>query len=412
MRVYAQKTEGNNMEFLKRTWAEINLDALHQNISEIRNAIPADTGIIGVVKADAYGHGDWYIASELEKMGVNFFAVSNLEEALSLRRKEIGGDILILGVTPYSRASDLARNNITQAVYSSEYARKLSAEAVRAGVTIRCHIKLDTGMGRIGFVVRENLNPVEEIKAVAALPGLCIEGVFSHFSSADDITPEGIAYTELQQQRFDRTVDELEQAGIHFRCRHLQNSAGIENERDCHYNYVRAGIILYGMPVDTKAGCALNLRPLLSIRSVVSMVKTLPAGNCISYGRHYITDGDRKIATIPIGYADGYLRCMSGRASVLIRGKRARVIGNVCMDQIMVDVTGIDGVAEGDIATIVGQDGEDSITFDELAGYADTISYELFCLIGKRVPRVYFKDGKEVGAVNYLLNEISMDMPE
>ncbi len=400
------------MEFLKRTWAEIDLDALHQNIAEIRKAIPADTGIIGVVKADAYGHGDWYIASELGKLGVRFFAVSNLEEALSLRRREIEGDILVLGVTPYTRVADLARYDITQAVYSSEYARNLSAAAAQAGVSIRCHIKLDTGMGRIGFIVREGLDPLEEIKAVAALPGLCIEGIFSHFSSADDITPEGAAYTRLQQQRFDRTVEALEQAGLHFRYRHLQNSAGIENERDCHYNFVRAGIIMYGMPVDTKEGCALDLHPLLSIRSVVSMVKTLPAGNCISYGRHYTTDRDRKIATIPIGYADGYLRCMSGKASVLIRGKRARVIGNVCMDQIMVDVTGIDGVAEGDIATIVGHDGEDCITFDELAGYAGTISYELFCLIGKRVPRVYFRDGKEVGAVNYILGEISVDLPE
>lgn len=400
------------MEFLKRTWAEIDLDALHQNIAEIRKVIPADTGIIGVVKADAYGHGDWYIASELSKLGVHFFAVSNLEEALSLRRKEIEGDILILGVTPCTRAADLAHYGITQAVYSSEYARKLSDAAVKAGVTIRCHIKLDTGMGRIGFIVREDIDPVEEIKAVAALPGLSIEGVFSHFSSADDITEDGLAYTRLQQQRFDRTVEALEKAGVHFRCRHLQNSAGIENERSCHYNYVRAGIIMYGMPVDTREGCALDLHPLLSIRSVVSMVKTLPAGNCISYGRHYTTEGDRRIATIPIGYADGYLRCMSGKASVLIRGKRARVIGNVCMDQIMVDVTGIEGAAAGDIATIVGKDGEDAITFDELAGYADTISYELFCLIGKRVPRVYFRDGMEVGAVNYLLNEISIDMPE
>lgn len=400
------------MEFLKRTWAEIDLDALHQNIAEIRKVIPADTGIIGVVKADAYGHGDWYIASELSKLGVHFFAVSNLEEALSLRRKEIEGDILILGVTPCTRAADLAHYGITQAVYSSEYARKLSDAAVKAGVTIRCHIKLDTGMGRIGFIVREDIDPVEEIKAVATLPGLSIEGVFSHFSSADDITEDGLAYTRLQQQRFDRTVEALEKAGVHFRCRHLQNSAGIENERSCHYNYVRAGIIMYGMPVDTREGCALDLHPLLSIRSVVSMVKTLPAGNCISYGRHYTTEGDRRIATIPIGYADGYLRCMSGKASVLIRGKRARVIGNVCMDQIMVDVTGIEGAAAGDIATIVGKDGEDCITFDELAGYADTISYELFCLIGKRVPRVYFRDGREVGAVNYLLNEISIDMPE
>ena len=386
------------MEFLKRTWAEINLDALRHNIEAIRSAIPPKTGIIAVVKADAYGHGDGYIASELEQLGIRFFAVSNLEEALSLRRKGIKGNILILGPTPYRRAADLAGD--------------LSRAAVAAGVTVHCHIKLDTGMGRIGFVVREDQDPTEEIQKVTSLPGLQFDGIFSHFSSADDITPEGEAYTVLQQQRFDRTVASLEAAGIHFTCRHLQNSAGIENERDCLYDYVRAGIILYGMPVDTKKGCALDLHPLLSIRSVVTMVKTLHAGNAVSYGRHYTTDQDRIIATVPIGYADGYLRCMSCKASVLIRGKRARVIGNVCMDQIMVDVTDIPGVSEEDVVTIVGTDGDDCITFDELAGYADTISYELFCLIGKRVPRVYYRDGKEVGAVNYLIDEPLTNLPE
>ena len=400
------------MEFLKRTWAEINLDALKHNIEAIRSAVPPQTGIIAVVKADAYGHGDGYIAGELEQLGIHFFAVSNLEEALSLRRKGVKGDILILGPTPYRRAADLAGYGITQTVYSSQYAGDLSRAAVAAGVKVHCHIKLDTGMGRIGFVVREDQDPAEEIKQVTSLPGLQFDGIFSHFSSADDITPEGEAYTMLQQQRFDRTVAALEAAGIHFTFRHLQNSAGIENERSCQYDYVRAGIILYGMPVDTKKGCALDLQPLLSIRSVVTMVKTIHAGNAVSYGRHYTTDKDRIIATVPIGYADGYLRCMSGKASVLIRGKRARVIGNVCMDQIMVDVTDIPGVSEEDIVTIVGTDGDDCITFDELAGYADTISYELFCLIGKRVPRVYYREGKEVGAVNYLIDEPLTNLPE
>ena len=399
------------MEFLKRTWAEINLDALKGNIEAIRSAIPKDTGIIAVVKADAYGHGDEYIASELESLGIRFFAVSNLEEALSLRRKGIKSDILILGPTPYRRAKELARNNISQAVFSSEYARDLSHAAADAGVNVRCHLKLDTGMGRIGFVVRENQDPVNEIKRIYSLPGLAFEGIFSHFSSADDITEAGEDYTVLQRQRFDRTIQALEESGIHFRFKHLQNSAGIENERSCHYDYVRAGIILYGMPVDTKEGCALPLHPILSIRSVVTMVKTLRAGNAISYGRHYTTESDRIIATVPIGYADGYLRCMSGKASVLIRGKRAQVVGNVCMDQIMVDVTDIPGVAEDDIVTIVGRDGDDAITFDELAGYAGTISYELFCLIGKRVPRVYYREGKEVGAVNYLIDEPLTNLP-
>mgnify|MGYP001191299248 CR=1 FL=1 len=398
-------------DLLKRTWTEIDLDRLAANVDIIRERANG-CQLMAIVKADAYGHGDSVIAPELCRLGISFFGVSNIEEAISLRRAGVGGEILILGVTPPELAQVLARQNISQAVFCMEYARRLEEAARAAGVCVKAHLKVDTGMGRIGFVVREDQDPTEEIKQVANLPGLELGGIFSHFSSADDITPEGEAYTVLQQQRFDRTVESLEKAGIHFNCRHLQNSAGIENERDCQYDYVRAGIILYGMPVDTKNGCALNLHPLLSIRSVVTMVKMLHGGNPVSYGRHYTTPEDRIIATVPIGYADGYLRCMSGKASVLIRGKRAKVIGNVCMDQIMVDVTDIPGVSEEDIVTIVGTDGNDCITFDELAGYADTISYELFCLIGKRVPRVYYRDGKEVGAVNYLIDEPLTNLPE
>ena len=396
------------MEFLKRTWAEIDLDALKENLHAIRRALPEKTGIIAVVKADAYGHGDQYIAGELARLGIRFFAVSNLEEALSLRRHGIPGDILVLGPTPWKRAADLAAHDIIQTVHSAPYARSLSAEAALRGVQVRVHLKLDTGMGRIGFVVREDTDPLPEIEAAVRLPGLKAEGIFSHFSSADDITGEGEDYTRLQRERFDRTVDALEARGVRFACKHLQNSAGIENLRDCRYDYVRAGIILYGMPVDTREGCALPLRPLLSIRSVVTMVKTLGPENPVSYGRRYVTGSPTVIATVPIGYADGYLRCMSGRASVLIHGRRARVIGSVCMDQIMVNVTGIPDVKEDDPVTIVGKDGEEEITFDELARYAGTISYELFCLIGKRVPRVYFRDGKEVGEVNYLSDNLAV----
>lgn len=392
------------MEFLKRTWAEIDLDALRENVKAIQSVLPENTGMIAVVKADAYGHGDHYIAAELEKMGIHFFAVSNLEEGLSLRRHGIEGDILVLGPTPWRRAADLASHNIIQTVHSLPYAEALSRQAEADGVQVRGHLKLDTGMGRIGFVVREDEDPRPEIRAVVALPGLKMEGIFSHFSSADDITGEGEAYTALQRERFDRTVKALEAEGIRFACHHLQNSAGIENERDCRYDYVRAGIILYGMPVDTKEGCSLPLHPVLSIRSVVTMVKTLHGGNAVSYGRHYVTPGDQVIATVPIGYADGYLRCMTGKASVLIHGKRAKVIGSVCMDQIMVDVTGIPDVKEDDPVTIVGRDGEEEITFDELAGYAGTINYELVCLIGKRVPRVYYRNGEAVGTVNYLFD--------
>ena len=389
------------MEFLKRTWAEIDLNALDHNYREIRNRLPAGTGIMAVVKADGYGHHDRFAALELQELGVEWFGVSNLEEALSLRRCGVTGRILILGFTPPEKADLLAAENITQTILSTDYAARLSAEAVKKGVTVEGHVKLDTGMRRIGFFVGPEDDPTEEIAAVCGLPGLSLNGIFSHFSSSDDLTPEGLAFTEQQRQRFDNVVEKLAHRGITFRLRHLQNSAGILNQ-NCNYELARAGLILYGMAVDALPGRELDLHPVMTLRSTVAMVKTIESGEPVSYSRTYTTPAPTKVATVPIGYADGYLRMFSNRASVLIRGKRAPIIGNVCMDQMMVDVSGIPDVTEGDRVTVVGRDGGEEITFDELAAIAGTINYELVCLVGKRVPRVCLKDGKVVDVFDYL----------
>ncbi|MEG2597501.1 MAG: alanine racemase [Oscillospiraceae bacterium] len=390
------------MDFLKRTWAEIDLDALAANLHEIQKRLSPSTKLMAIVKADAYGHGDIFIARELEKLGITDFGVSNLEEALSLRKDGIEGEILILGVTPASFAKQLADYDITQTVCSSSYAAELCHTATESNVRVKCHIKLDTGMGRIGFVVGDDMDPTAEIAEVCALPHLHFCGIFSHFSSSDDKSEAGISYTQKQMERFDRTIASLEAKGIHFQTKHLQNSAGILNLPNCRYDLVRAGIIMYGLPVAALPGCEIPLTPVMSIRSMISMVKYVHAGDCISYSRKFTAEKERRLATVPIGYADGYLRAFSGKASMIVNGHYAKIVGSICMDQLMLDVTDIPDVKDGDIATVIGTDGACSICFDDLAELANTINYEMVCLVGKRVPRVYLKNGKVVGVVDYI----------
>lgn len=395
------------MEFFKRTWAEINLDALDENTEAIRAALPAGTEMMAVVKADAYGHGDRMVSRELESLGIKWFGVSNLEEAVSLRTAGIRGDILIFGYTPPGFAGELSRQNISQAVFNAGYAEELSAAAQEAGVTVKGHLKIDTGMGRIGFPCGHPDDTLDDLIRCCKLPGLSITGIFSHFSSSDDPSPEGVAYTREQQRRFDAVTNGLKKQGISIPFRHLQNSAGIVSYPDSHYEGVRAGIILYGQPLDFLPGRGIRLRPVMSLRSTVAMVKTVEKGDCISYSRTFTAPKTMRIATIPVGYADGYLRAFSNRADVLIRGKRAPVIGNVCMDQLMVDVSHIPDASVNDLVTLAGQDGGEEITFSELAGIAGTIHYELLCLVGKRVPRVFLRGGKvvEVRDLNSLFEE-------
>lgn len=266
---------------------------------------------------------------------------------------------------------------------------------------MRCHLKADTGMGRIGFSAFEGELPLRELSEVCSLPGLSVVGAFTHFSSADDLSEEGMEYTRDQIRRFDGFVAALERFSGKLCEIHAQNSAGILNERELRYDFARAGVILYGMPVETKEGCGIPLKPVMSLKSVVAMLKQEPRGRSIGYSRRYVTRGGERIATIPIGYADGYSRALSGKAELLVRGRRAPVVGNICMDQLMADVSGVAGVREGDVVTLVGRDGEEEITFGEIADKLGTIHYELSCAVGKRVPRVYREKGQIVQVEDY-----------
>lgn len=389
---------------LKRTWAEINLDKVKYNLTSIRRAAGQQTKIMAVIKADGYGHGAVELAKTYEQNGVEWFAVSNLDEALQLRRNGIRLPILILGFTPVECAPVLAKENISQTILNKEYGEALNAAAVTAQVKVKIHIKIDTGMSRIGFYYHNpetDKNAAAEIAEICALPGLTPEGAFMHFASADE-GAGGKEYTERQFSLFSGLLNALENLGVRFSIRHCCNSAAITEYPAFHLDLVRPGIILYGLSPSPLLKGALDIAPVMELKSIISLVKTVPAETPVSYGRTYITEQTRRIATIPIGYADGYPRLLSGKADVLICGKRARITGRVCMDQLMVDVTDIPQAAEGCIVTLIGRDGDSEITLDELAELTGTINYELACNISKRVPRVYLENGKVIENICYI----------
>lgn len=392
-------------EILRRTWAEIDLDALAHNVSVIRQAAP-ESMLCGVVKADAYGHGAVRLARELESLGADWFAVSNLEEALQLRQAGFSRPILILGFTPPEAASVLAEQNISQCVYSGEYAAALSGQARRVGKTVKAHIKLDTGMSRLGFYFQDKQRDraaVEEIKAACFLPGLEAEGVFTHFAVSDG-GADGEAFTLRQFDCFQTAIALLEQEGVRFPIKHCANSAAIFDYPQAHLDMVRAGIVLYGLQPSGDLKNAPDLKPVLSLRSVVSHVKAVEPGSTVSYGREYEAAAGKKIATVPVGYADGYPRSLSpGGAELLIRGVRCPIVGRICMDQLMVDVSRVPDVKIGDKVTLIGRDGAEEISADELAKKEGTINYEVVCAISKRVPRVYLKNGKADSIYDLLL---------
>lgn len=392
------------VDYLKRAWAEIDLDAIRHNYNEIAGLLAPGCRVMAIVKADAYGHGAGYISRTLRDAGVSWFGVSNLDEALQIRNEGIDGEILILGYTPPFEARRLAEYSITQTVFNSEYARKLSDAAVGAGVTVKVHIKLDTGMSRIGFPCHDEQNidaTIDEAGAVCSLPGLAHEGIYTHFASADD--PEDDDYTRGQFNLFCYVIDGLKAKGVSFKLRHCCNSAATLRFPDMHLDLVRPGLILYGLFPSPRMEGILPLKPAMELKSVVSMIKTVPDGTSVSYGRTYKARGETKLATLPIGYADGYPRAMSNRADMLVCGRRVPVVGRVCMDQCILNVTAVDGVSEGAVVTVFGRDG-DFISVEEFAGLSGTINYETVCLIGKRVPRIFKSGGRVVGKLNYIEN--------
>ena len=393
-------------DYFRRTWAEINLNKLEHNFNVIKGCIDKNVKLCCVVKADAYGHGAKELAALYERLGADFFAVSNLEEAIELRRSSITTPILILGYTPAAYAKTLANNNITQAVVSGEYARELSQSAVSFGVTVPVHLKIDTGMSRIGIMYQDESrdDALTEALNIIKLEGLNVTGAFTHFAVSDE-KDEGRAYTEHQISCFRKLCDSLRQTGAigdGFIC-HCSNSAAIMDYKQAHMDMVRAGVILYGLAPSGKLKGQIDLKPAMAIKSVVAHIKDIEQGTTVSYGRTFTAEKKMRIATVPIGYADGYLRSFGKDAYMIVGGKKAKVVGRICMDQCMIDITGLDDVKVGDTVTVIGHSDGCEVSMDDAAEWAGTINYEIACLVGKRVPRVYIKD-KEVTSVNGLIS--------
>lgn len=387
-------------DFLKRTWLEINLDAIRDNYHRIRSFVDPAAQIMAVIKADAYGHGVEHSAREMSEAGVDWFAVSNLEEAIQVRRAGLDKPILILGYTPPEYAQQLALNGISQAVFDVRYAHQLSACAEQAGLQVRIHIKVDTGMTRIGFPYRDNVEDagsVDEIEEACALPGLYPEGIFTHLSCADE-EGEAEVYTRLQYDLFLDMIDRLCRRNLVFELRHCCNSAATIHYPEMHLDLVRPGIILYGMMPSPDWHNPLALHPAMEMKTVISQIKEVPAGVPVSYGRTFVTPHAMRLATVPIGYADGYPRALSGNAQMLLHGQRVPVVGRICMDQCMLDVSALPSAREGDTVTVFG--GE--ITVDELAERAHTINYEIICGISKRVPRIFLRAGEAESMTDYM----------
>lgn len=377
------------MDFLHRTWAEIDLDALVHNFDIIKKEA-AGAKLMAVVKADAYGHSARIVAPLLEQHGADAFAVSNIEEAITLRGCGITRPILILGYTPVSMAAQLYLNDISQCVYSPEYARDLSERACADGVKVKIHIKLDTGMSRLGFDCRdEALSGIEEAIAAARLNGFVFEGIFTHFAVSDRTETEEDGFTDGQYRRFAAAIEQFERAGLKAKYRHCCNSAAFCLDNDKHFDLCRPGIILYGLTPSSALTLKEDFIPVMTVKSVVSMVKKIKKGDTVSYGRTFIADREMKIATVTAGYADGYPRLLSNKGYVLINGKRANILGRVCMDQLSVDVSDIADVKQGDEVILFGK----MLPVEELADMCGTINYEIICGISPRVPRITVKGG-------------------
>ncbi len=386
---------------LRRTWAEIHLERLQQNIQHIRAGLQPGCRMMAMVKADAYGHGAVPMARAMERYGIDWFGVSNLEEAIQLRRGGIKKPILIVSYTPPTEVVRLAEYAVTQSVVSAGYGRELSEAALAAGVELAVHIKVDTGMSRVGFVchaLTDAPSVADDIARVCRLPGLRAEGIFTHFVSADEQEDDG--FTAHQFAMFQAVMGALGDKGVAFTLRHCCNSAATLRFPAYHLDMVRPGVVVYGlMPDDWMRDRYTGFIPVMELKTTVSMVKTIPAGQTISYNRTYTTSADTRLATVPIGYADGYSRRLTGNIYMLINGHPVSVIGRICMDQCMLDVTAMPEVAEGTVATVFG----DGLPVDELAARLGTNHYEVVCTVSKRVPRLYLDGESLVEQLNYLV---------
>lgn len=388
----------NRLKLYSRVYARIDLDAIASNLEHMKRNLNPSTKIIAVIKADGYGHGAVQIAQMLESVAYIWgYAVATLDEAIVLRTEGIQKPILVLGCVFPEQYMEMLRYDIRMNVYTEEMAEAISQMAQREGMTAYIHIKLDTGMTRLGFDV--NPESVDAITRIAGMNNVCMEGVFTHFSKADE-TDKG--FTHKQIKDFVWMVEKLKENHVTFQYEHCSNSAAIIDVPDANFDLVRAGIATYGLyPSEDVCKESISLEPALTLKSHVAFVKEIKAGTPISYGGTYVAEKDMKIATIPVGYADGYPRNLSNVGYVLIRGQKAPIVGRVCMDQFMVDVTDIDGVGFGEDVTLIGKDGNKTITVEQLSELSGRFNYEFVCNLGKRIPRVFVKHGKVAEQVDY-----------
>ncbi len=378
------------------------MDNLSHNYQLLRSKIPGDCKFLGVVKADAYGHGAVPVSRQLVDLGADYLAVSNMEEAVQLRRSYIRLPILILGYTPAFYAEDMVDMGVRQEVHSLEYARQLSEALAGSGKRLKIHFKLDTGMSRLGFFA-DNEESFDQIREAAGLEGLLPEGIFTHFPVADTLDPADEAATERQFRAFRAMTEALEAAGLRFKLRHCCNSAATLLHPEYALDMVRPGIATYGVSPSEELAGRFDLRPLMSLRTTVSQIRPFAPEVGVSYGWTYSTPGPRSIAVLAIGYADGLARSLSNRVSFLLHGKRVPVVGRICMDMCMVDVTEVPEARVGDVVTVFGSDGEASIPVDDLARLTGTIPYETLCGINKRTPRFYLDGEQRTEVLQYIV---------
>lgn len=372
-----------------RVYATIDLDTISENIKAAKDTLKNGTKIMAIIKADGYGHGAVPIARELNDL-VDAYGVAIVEEGIELRNSGIDKPILILGYTAVEQLNEVIAYDITQTVFQFEIAKQMDEEAKRQGKVAKVHIKIDTGMGRIGYQpCRES---IDEIIKISKLEHIDIEGIFTHFACAD---MKDKTSADEQLATFVRFTTELAEAGVNIRLKHASNSAGIVDMNYANLDMVRCGITTYGLyPSEEVNKYNLAIKPAMELKTHISYVKELEAGHGIGYGSTFVTDKLMRIATIPVGYGDGYSRALSNRGRVLIHGKSAPIVGRVCMDQFMIDVSDIPGVAQGDVVTLIGRDGSEEITVEEIGCLSYSFNYEVVCNVGKRIPRIYYKNGK------------------
>ena len=381
------------MKEYNRVYAKIDLDAAAYNMEQMKKRIGSGARLIAVIKTDGYGHGAVPLARMFEETDYVWgYAVASLDEGVVLRKHGIKKPILVLGCIFPDQYEEMIRYEIRATIYMEDMAREMADTARRAGKKAFFHIKVDTGMGRIGFPVSEESADI--IERISRMPDVVTEGMYTHFAKADETDK---SYTLEQHRKFMWMKEQMEKRGVEIPYYDCDNSAGIIDFPDMKHDLARAGISMYGLyPSDEVDQSAVDLKPVLSLISHVTFVKTVEPGTAISYGGTFVADKTMRVATIPVGYGDGYPRSLSNKGFVLIHGKRARILGRVCMDQFMVDVTDIPGVKFMDRVILAGEDGNDRITVDELAGLSGRFNYEFVCCLGKRIPRIYEKDGKRV----------------